>query len=280
MHANNRPTDTNLLSATELHALDARIADSANQWLIKNTPTFHARLPRKQKNTTGPKPKVIINPFYGFIGAMTSWERYPRFAMDIIEGIARLDWHDRSKGAGGKSMPLSVHNLALILESLPTVTNESIEDLLELKERHARRYLTAIKLIIPRMMKSRPSALLDYMEGINSAQKTHDWEDSDDASTPSTEVLAKLHYDLRTLAQFKSAEEYEAEYEAELNRNFVQPTIAQVPGRLVHPMKAKVMQMLRDGAQVKPISRETKVDPKTIRKWRDEAAELETSQVA
>jgi len=45
-------------------------------------------------------------------------------------------------------------------------------------------------------------------------------------------------------------------------------------------MKAKVMQMLRDGALVKPIARETRVDPKTIRKWRDEAAALEASQAA
>jgi hypothetical protein len=284
MHANNRPIDTNLLSATELHALDSRIAANAYRWLIKQIPTFEE--PRKQKSTRGPKPDSIANPFYGFIGRDTRWGRYPRFAMDIIEGIARLEWHNRSIDSGGKSTPLSVRNLVKILETLPFFHNEAIEDFLQLKPRHARRYFKAVKLIIPWMMKRRPSSLTHEMNGTFPEVaalpiiQTHDWEDCDDASTPDTEVLAKLNYDLRTLTQFKSADEYEAEYEAELNIDFVQPTIAQAPGRLNHPMKAKVMQMLRDGAKVKPIARETGVDPKTIRKWRDKASELDTSLAA
>jgi len=279
MQINNKPTDTNLLSATELRALDLRIAANAYRWLIKQIPTFEE--PRKQKSTRGPKPNSIANPFYGFIGWDTPWGRYPQFAMDIIEGIARLEWHNRPMDSGGKSTPLSVRNLVTILEAIPLIHNEAIEDFLQLRPRHARRYFKAIKLIIPWMMNSRPSSLTHEMNGTSPEAvilpkiQTHDWDDCDDSGTPSTDVLAKLHYDLRTLTQFKSAEEYEAEYEAELNGNFVQPIIAEVPGRLAHPMKAKVMQMLRDGAQVKPISRETNVDPKTIRKWKAEAAALE-----
>ncbi|MFQ6572882.1 hypothetical protein [Pseudomonas sp. UM16] len=202
--------------------------------------------------------------------------------MDIIEGVARLDWHHRPIGAGGKYMPLSVRNLGRILESLPIIHNEAIEDFLQLKPRHARRYFKAVKLIIPRMMKSRPSSLTHEMEGTLPEANplpqgsTHDWEDCDDADIPTPEVLAKLHYDLRTLTQYKTSEEYEAE----LSSNPHQPTIIQLPGRQDHPMKGRVMQMLMDGAQVKPIARETRVDPKTIRKWRDEASSAAASQAA
>lgn len=284
MNESNRPTDTRLLSVKELHALDSRIATNADRWLIKQIPT--AEEPRKQKSTRGTKPNSIANPFYGFIGWGTSWGRYPKFAMDIIEGIARLDWHDRPIDSDSKSTPLSVRNLATILEYLPLIHNEAIEDFLHLKPRHARRYFKAVKLIIPWMMKSRPSSLTHEMNGILSESvaapttQTHDWEDCDDANPPEPEVLEKLNYDLRTLTQFKSAEEYEAEYEAELNKNIAQPLIVEAQGRLAHPMKAKVMQMLRDGAQVKPIAKETKVDPKTIRKWKAEAAALEALQAA
>ncbi len=205
MQDNNQGVTT-LLTLAELNAMDARIAANAQRWLADNFAPPKVKPPRKLKSPTGPKPKTITNPFYGFIGSMTAWERYPRFAMDIIEGIARLDWHDRRTGVNGKSMPLSVHNLALILECLQVITNESIEDLLDLKERHARRYFTAINMIVPRMMKARPTALIDYMDGINSTQRTNEWEDYDEFKTPSPDELEKLHHDLRTLTQYMSAE--------------------------------------------------------------------------
>ncbi|WBM33656.1 helix-turn-helix domain-containing protein [Pseudomonas sp. NY11382] len=280
------PAATNLLTATELHALDTRIAANAHRLLIKQTPNFETGQPSKQKSTRGPKPKVITNPFFGFIGWDTRWGRYPGFAMDIIEGIARLDWHDRPIGVGGKSMPLSVRSLVRVLEILPAIHNEAIEETLQLKPRHSRRYFKAIKLIIPRMMNSRPRLLIHEMDGTCPDAiaipkvSTHDWEDCDDANPPDPEVLARLHYDLRTLTQFRSSEDYEAEYEAELSKEFIPPAIVQPPRRPDHPQKANVMRMLKEGVQIKPIARATGVDPKTIRKWKDEAAGPEASQAA
>lgn len=285
MH-NNEPANTKLLTTTELHALDARIAANAHRWLKKQIPTLEERQPNKQKSTRGPNPIVITNPFYGFIGWDTRWGRYPGFAMDIIEGIARLDWHDRPIGVGGKSMPLSVRSLVRVLEILPAIHNEAIEETLQLKPRHARRYFKAIKLITSRMMNSRPRSLIHEMDGTyhdaiaRPEVSTHDWKDCDDASPPDPEVLSRLHYDLRTLTQFRSAEDYEAEYEAELSKEFIPPAIAQPPGRPGHPQKANVMRMLKEGVQIKPIARATGVDPKTIRKWKDGAAGLEASQAA
>jgi len=274
-----KASTASLLTPLKIEALDARIAANTRRLLNSNTPTAYDRKP---KSMQGPQPKSIMNPFYGFIGRETRWGRYPKFATDIIEGIARLDWHDQPIGANGKSIPLSVRKLTSILENLPILSNEAIEDLLRLRERHARRYFKAVQLIIPWMMKSRPSLLCQEMNDIpikvpsSPTAITHDWRDCNDADIPSSEVLAKLHYDLRTLTQYNSVEEHEAE----LNNTHHSETTIKVPGRQEHPMKSKVMQMLREGAQVKPISRATKVDPKTIRKWRAEAAEHETPQAA
>ena len=86
--------------------------------------------------------------------------------MDIIEGIARLDWHDRPVGGGGKSMPLSVRNLTVILESLPVVSTTAVRELLRVEVRHSQRYVKAISLILHYMLKARPQTLVDEMAGM------------------------------------------------------------------------------------------------------------------
>jgi hypothetical protein len=261
-----------LLAPEELKALDARISANADKWLADNAPKAISKTVRQPKSNRGPKPKMIENPFYGFIGCTTHWGRYPVFAECIIEGVARLDWHDRSIGVGGKSMPLSVRNLAVILESLSFVTNEAVEDLLQLGERHARRYVRAIELIIPEMMEYRPRSLRDEMDGIEPEPKASMWDDCDDQHKPSPEELAKLHYDLRTLTEFKTAEEYEADYPTKP----VSGLVVAFPNRHVpqqrqqHPKKPEVLGMLAQGNSVKSIERSTGVAAKTIRKWRDE----------
>ncbi|NCE91532.1 helix-turn-helix domain-containing protein [Pseudomonas sp. L13] len=260
-----------LLSSARLEALNARFAANAGQWLADNAPKTKTKLPRKPKSTRGPKPKIIKNPFYGFIGCTTYWGRYPVFALDIIEGIARLDWHDRPEGNGGKSMPLSVRNLAVILESLPVVTNEGVEDLLQLKERHARRYVKAIELIVPNMVKSRPQSLINEMDDIEPELKACDWDDGDDLCKPSAEELAKLHHDLRTLTQFKTAEEYDAKYPtlSAITNVVALPVRTEQQNRHQHPMKLDVLEMLTQGVAIKAIERGTGVSAKTIRNWRD-----------
>lgn len=266
-----RPS-TNLLPPAELEALNARFSANADQWLADNAPKIKIKAERKPKSNRGRKPKVIENPFYGFIGCTTYWERYPVFAMDIIEGIVRLDWHNRPLGKGGKSMPLSVRNIAVILESLPIISNEAVEDLLQLGERHARRYFKAMQLIILAMMDSRPRSLINEMDGIEPEPNACEWEDCDDACAPSPEVLAKLHYDLRTLTEFKTAEEYEADYPSQPDTT----AIVTFPNRYVsqqrqqHPKKPEVLGLLAQGRGVNSIERETGVSAKTIRRWRDE----------
>ncbi|KAE9649529.1 helix-turn-helix domain-containing protein [Pseudomonas sp. PB106] len=255
-----------LLSAAVLNELDTRIGANASKWLKDNAPVAKSKKLRQAKGAVGRKPTRIQNPFYWFIGAKTEWERYPAFALDIIEGVARLDWHDRPAGQGGKSMPLSVRNLAVILESLPIVTTDTVQDLLQLEERHARRYVKAIELIIPWMLKSRPRSLFNEMESIEPDRQPCKWQDWDVANTPSPKELAQLYYDLRTLTQFKTADEYDEE----LLYNAPMANVVAFPPRQQHPKKPLVLQMLVDGAGTNAIERETGVSPKTIRKWRDD----------
>ncbi|UVJ42430.1 hypothetical protein NVV94_17555 [Pseudomonas sp. LS1212] len=192
-----------LLTLKQLAELDQRIAARADALIAARTGRIQIQ-PKPSKEITtsnrGRPPKSIANPFYLFIGATTNYGRYPLFAMDIIVGIARLDWHDRRIGTGGKSMPLSVRNLVVILEMLEKVTSESVCQTLRLAERHAQRYVKAIELIIPHMMRARPKSLILDMEEIHEpGNHDHDWEDIDELIQPDPDELAKLHHDLRTL---------------------------------------------------------------------------------
>jgi hypothetical protein len=263
----NLSTRTEMLSVAEIAALDARFSENANTWLLDNAPSAHREsVGREVKRDTGRKPNAIVNPFFGFIGCMTDWTRYPAFASDIIEGVARLDWHGRDVDVGGKSMPLSVRAIGVILESLPIVTTEAVMDLLRMGDRHARRYRLAMEMIVSRMMDWRPRLLIAEMEGLEIEPGPCEWDDANDLITPSPEELAKLHYDLRTLTQFKTAEEYEAE---EQIAGQASTRLGPAVTRQQHPKRPEVLRLLLCGTPVKAIERLTGVQPKTIRRWRE-----------
>jgi len=81
--------------------------------------------------------------------------QYPPWADDILQGIARLDWYR----TGARSIPLSVKQLVRILVSLPVIDTIAITQLLLLEERQARRYLKAIELALPYIIRSLPPGL-------------------------------------------------------------------------------------------------------------------------
>ncbi|WP_416363009.1 helix-turn-helix domain-containing protein [Pseudomonas sp. NFX183] len=252
-----------LLTNLQLDALSNRIGANADQWLAKKLKPIKPKKPNPDKVARRP-PKTISNPFSGHLMSLCDDRKkaYPLFAMDIIEGIARLDWHDRKIGKGGISKPLSVRRIITVLEWLPEITNEAIEEFLGLKERHARRYVKAAELAIPRMMKCRPDSLRYEMDGIEPPRKPCQWEGSDELITPSPEELAKLHRDLRTLTEYATAEEYERQYP----NKYMGAVVVALPKReLVH-------QLLEQGKAVKAIEREAGVSAKTIRRWRDDRA--------
>ncbi|WP_347903886.1 hypothetical protein [Pseudomonas purpurea] len=192
-----------MLTPAELFELDKRIGARTDRWIADHMKGRRRATPRtvpKDSPTVsnrGRKPKTIKNPFFTFIGP-TAYGRYPGFAQDIVEGIARLDWHARPIDTGGKSMPLSVRKCFVILEALDEVTTAGVQELFSYSQSQAQRYMKAIELAIPFMMQARPPSLIadingDYLPGANP------W--ADELVIPTPDVLVKLHYDLRTLGQ-------------------------------------------------------------------------------
>lgn len=184
-----------LLSSAALIELDNKIhhrTDFLISIRAKNAPQPKApAAPTPAKTSKRGRPsRIITNPFAGLIGPATGFGRYSYFSSDIIEGIARLDWHDH--GPDELSKPLSVRNLMLILEAIELVTTTTVSELLGIGARHAQRYVKAIQLAIPFLMKSRPKRLIDDMEGNLPIGLTTLW-DNTDTVPPCPVDLAKLH---------------------------------------------------------------------------------------
>lgn len=202
-----------MLSAAQLAALSARVganADRAIQTFLAKSGQPAPRVkqqPAKPSKTTrrGRPAKRIANHFCGLIGPTTTYGRYPFFVQDIIEGIARINWHDRSTDKGGSSKPLSVRSLMVIMETVEEVTADSVAAIIGTKTRQAQRYVKAIELAMPFLMKSRPKRLVFEMdlpedEFVNAAyrQKLRETypEPLDDVPPTTFEELAQLRRDL------------------------------------------------------------------------------------
>jgi hypothetical protein len=119
----------------------------------------------------GRKAKSIANPLAGFrsfYGASEidvrneaeQWDGYPLWLDDVLQGVARLDWY-RPKG---RSIPLSVKKMVRLLDALPVITTSHVAALLLVEERQASRYVAAISLAMPFLIKGMPSALRQYLE--------------------------------------------------------------------------------------------------------------------
>jgi len=192
-----------MLTPDELFELDKRIGARTDRLIaihIARSEISPRPLTKAAPKTSnrGRKPKVIKNPFFTYLGPTTVYGRYPGFAQDVVEGVARLDWHARPIDTGGKSMPLSVRKCFVILEALDELTTAGVQALFSYSQSQAQRYMKAIELVIPFMIQARPPSLVaemngDYLPGVNP------W--ADELAIPPPDVLSKLHYDLRTLGQ-------------------------------------------------------------------------------
>lgn len=204
-----------MLTPTQLAKLSKRLGANADR-LIERRVRGGRKLASKpaapvqacSKNpfkTRGRPAKRLANPFCGLIGPSTDYGRYPFFALEVVEGIARLDWHDRPLGSGGSSKPLSVRYLMVILETLEEITAEQVAILIGTKLRQAQRYVKALELALPFLMKSRPRRLVFEMnlpqdEFANAAYRLKLREAHSEPlyvlSLPTEEDLAKLRSDL------------------------------------------------------------------------------------
>lgn len=160
---------TAMLTPAELAALSQRLAANADRLIASRSPKNHSTAKQQPKLKTpderrGRPPKRVQNPFAGHVGPTTEYGRYPAFALDIIEGIARLDWHDRKEGSLEASKPLSVRTLMELLASVDEVTTATVMELRGVNLRQAQRYVKAMELAMPRLLASRPSRLIAAME--------------------------------------------------------------------------------------------------------------------
>lgn len=155
-----------MLTPTQLAEMHERIGANADRLITKRTQKRRGAATPANKapgENRGRPAKKIPNPFAFQIGPATEYDRYPAFAMDIIEGIARLDWHDRKEGGSDAAKPLSVKTLMNLLSSLEEISTASVMVFTGLGQRHALRYVKALELAMPRLMASRPHRLIDAM---------------------------------------------------------------------------------------------------------------------
>ncbi|WP_157767143.1 hypothetical protein [Pseudomonas sp. HLS-6] len=145
----------------QLGANADRLIDAYNQknlTIVKQQP--------KQKSASerrGRPPKRIANPFVGHVGPATEYGRYPAFTLDIIEGISRLNWHDRKEGSTETAKPLSVSVLMDLFASVEEITAATVKEFTGLELRQSQRYVKAIELAMPHVLASRPQRLIDAM---------------------------------------------------------------------------------------------------------------------
>lgn len=281
--ATNSPTTSKLLTLSELlssaglEALNALVSANADALIASKMKENNYN--RELKEASGRKPNVVMNPFVGQMWSVNDDngdQAYPEFAMDIIEGVCRLDWHDRPIGVGGISKPLSVKKLINILEWLPEITNEKVEDFLGLKERHARRYVKAAELVIPRMMKCRPAHLSMVMDDVPASAEPFVVNVMDDVRMPTAEEMAKLHHDMRTFTDYATAEEYEKERSGELTGKRTDNVVI-FPARKQHPKKTEALILIEQGLSLRAISRELGIAVNTVRSWQKPSIERQAA---
>lgn len=138
-------------------ALEARTRqlEEKRQKLVKAAST-----PR----TRGRKPRSIDNPLLGFYRFYADQDGtrhgYPLWLDDVLQGIARLDWYRTT----APSIPLSVKSLVRILNQLEVISTATVSELLLLEERQARRYMAAVTLALPYLLKGAPPELMQYLQ--------------------------------------------------------------------------------------------------------------------
>lgn len=209
------PLSSELLNPSQLAAFSARIGEIADQIIQQrldsrgksNTPTAPTpSTTSPPKTRRGRPPKRIPNPFFGFLGPSAGYNRYPFFAQDIVEGIARFNWQDRKEDdeKGGSSKPLSVRSMMVILERLEELTTIGVAEVIGTKARQAQRYVRALAFAIPFLMRSRPKRLIYEMdlpgdELANAAyieELRQKWGHPEEFSPPPPEDLTRLRKDL------------------------------------------------------------------------------------
>lgn len=299
----------------QIAAMDARFSANANGLIAR-----HVKACTPSRSVTGPDYEKIQNPLAGYIvnhlpklggdgqdcrdnddaddihneniikderasARAKDFTLYSRWCLDIVEGIARLNWYRPD----GDQFPLSVKKILTILQRCPQIDKYTICSIYRFQERQARRYVLACKMAIQHLMKVVPVNVKAKMDAavplinmdcnlVFTGEDIQEFDDVPDvlAWKPlKAQWTAKLQEDCKPFTVHNTVEYYESDYidihsEAANTYQLISPVqVAKTANE--HPMQAKALEMIRGGLSVAKVARETGVHRNTVSKWKEAA---------
>lgn len=299
--------------------------DEFNRRLAANTDRLiarHVKACTPSRSVTGPECERINNPLAGYIvaplpklgvdsqdlldnentdnilnediqndkcGTATDkdFTLYPRWCLDVIEGIARLNWY---QSGVTDQRPLSVKKILTILQRCSQIDKYTICSIYRFQEQQARRYVLACKMAIQHLMKVVPANVQEKMDAglplinmdsslVFTGENSQEFDDVPDvlAWKPlKGQWTAKLQEDCKPFTVHNTAEFYEADNialhsEAANTYQRISPVqVTKIANK--HPMQAKALELIRGGLPVAKVARETGVNRNTVSKWKKAAA--------
>ncbi|MFI7838833.1 helix-turn-helix domain-containing protein [Pseudomonas asiatica] len=292
----------------QIAAMDARLSANADGLIAR-----HVKACTPSRSVTGPDYEKIKNPLAGYIvnylpkfggdddaddihdedilkddrtsARANDFTLYSRWCLDVVEGIARLNWYRPS----GDQFPLSVKKILTILQRCPQIDKYTICSIYRFQERQARRYVLACKMAIPLLMKMVPESVKKKMDAglpfINMDSNIvfigKDVQEVDDVPDVlvwkplKVQWIARLEEDCKPFTVHNTAEYYESDYidmhsQASNTYQAISP-VSVAKATHDHPMRAKALELISGGLSVAKVARETGVNRKTVSRWKEAA---------
>ena len=109
------------------------------------------------------KPNILINDIKEQMcvewWVREDYDTWPLWIDDIVSGVSRLDWY----GDKPSQIPLATSSIVKCFLFLDEISTESVMELLELKQRMARKYAAACRLCYPFLKRSLESEQIKKM---------------------------------------------------------------------------------------------------------------------
>ncbi|WP_155412653.1 MULTISPECIES: helix-turn-helix domain-containing protein [Pseudomonas] len=276
-----------MLTNEQLSELNSRFESNANALISARG----AGGIKPERSATGGDYEKLVNPFAGYIvcplvpvdNTSKDHTLYPKWCLDVVEGVARLNWYRPE----GDQFPLSVKKILLMLQTCKQIDKYTVGEMFDFESRQAERYVQAARIVIPQLEKVVPESLklkikdciplFDTSAQVVGIASTIDLTDDVpnvfEWKRHMAEWLEKLHHDCEMVfTKYNTREFYEADRLEILSEAIVRypvrnPVTVKVL-RVEHPMQAKALEMIRSGLSVANVARETGVHRNTVSKWK------------
>lgn len=267
------------------------------------------------RSSTGPDCSKVVNPLAGYIispvpklggykqdcrddvggdeyqddarDSVTSkdFTLYPRWCLDVVEGIARLNWYRTAH-----QRPLSVKKILTIIQRCPQIDKYTICSLYRFGERQAQRYLLACKMAIQHLIKVVPDNVRAKMDAglqlinmdsdiVFSGENVQEFDDVPDVlewKPLRAEWIAKLQEHCKPFTVYNTAEYYESDvidlHSEGSNMYQIISPVTVVKTVNAKPSRERALELIQGGMSVAKVSRETGMHRNTISRWKAEMA--------